>query len=172
MSEDTMNYCYLESPIGTLLIAGDESTIRRIEFPRKGTPGRPEPHWRESMRGPVAEAVRQLLEYFARKRTSFDLPLAPEGTPFQRSVWRHLQDIPYGETISYGELAKRVGNPKASRAVGAANGKNPLPIVIPCHRVIGSNGTLTGFGGGLPTKEALLGLEKNALAVPALAKGA
>ena len=124
------------------------------------------------MRGPVAEAVRQLLEYFALKRTSFDLPLAPEGTPFQRSVWRHLQDIPYGETISYGELAKRVGNPKASRAVGAANGKNPLPIVIPCHRVIGSNGTLTGFGGGLPTKEALLGLEKNALAVPALAKGA
>jgi methylated-DNA-[protein]-cysteine S-methyltransferase len=85
--------------------------------------------------------------------------LAPEGTEFQRTVWNRLREIPYGETISYGELAKRVGNPKASRAVGAANGQNPIPIVIPCHRVIGSNGKLTGFGGGLPVKEALLALE-------------
>lgn len=162
MPEQTMNYCYLDSPIGTLLIAGDGDAIRRIEFPRNGKPGRPEAHWTESTRGPIAQAVRQLCEYFAGRRTSFDLPLAPEGTPFQRSVWRRLQDIPYGETISYGELARRVGNPKASRAVGAANGKNPLPIVIPCHRVIGSNGTLTGFGGGLPTKEALLALEAKA----------
>jgi methylated-DNA-[protein]-cysteine S-methyltransferase len=163
-----MNYCYLESPVGTLLIAGDDA-IRRIEFPQKGKPSRPEPHWKESMRGPIAEAARQLREYFAGERNSFDLPLAPEGTPFQRSVWRRLQEIPYGETISYGELAKRVGNPKASRAVGAANGRNPVAIVIPCHRVIGADGTLTGFGGGLPTKEALLGLEKKSLAV---AKGA
>ena len=100
-----------------------------------------------------------MREYFSGRRTEFDLPLAPEGTEFQRTVWRHLQDIPYGQTISYGELAKRVGNPKASRAVGAANGCNPLPIVIPCHRVIGANGKLTGFGGGLPTKEMLLSLE-------------
>ncbi len=107
--------------------------------------------------------MKQLREYFAGKRADFDLPLAPEGTEFQRSVWRNLQDIPYGETISYGELAKRVGNPKASRAVGAANGQNPIPIVIPCHRVIGANGKLTGFGGGLPTKEALLALETRQL---------
>jgi len=105
-----------------------------------------------------------LREYFAGKRADFDLPLAPEGTEFQRTVWRNLQDIPYGETISYGELAKRVGNPKASRAVGAANGQNPIPIVIPGERVIGANGKLTGFGGGLPTKEALLGLEAKKVA--------
>ena len=113
--------------------------------------------------GQVSRGVEgQLREYFGGHRAQFDLPLAPEGTAFQRTVWRHLQDIPYGETISYGELAKRVGNPKASRAVGAANGQNPIPIVIPCHRVIGSNGKLTGFGGGLPTKEALLAIEKTA----------
>jgi methylated-DNA-[protein]-cysteine S-methyltransferase len=158
-----MNYCYLESPVGTLLIAGDTQTIRKIYFPRNGKPVKPEPEWTESQRGPIAEAVRQLKQYFAGKRVDFDLPLAPEGTEFQRTVWRRLQEIPYGETISYGELAKRVGNPKASRAVGAANGSNPIPIVIPCHRVIGSNGKLTGFGGGLPTKERLLALESRQL---------
>jgi len=158
-----MNYCYLETPIGTLLIAGDDETIRMICFPRNGKPVKPEPEWTESQRGPIAEAVRQLKQYFAGKRVDFDLPLAPEGTEFQRTVWLRLQEIPYGETISYGELAKRVGNPKASRAVGAANGSNPIPIVIPCHRVIGSNGQLTGFGGGLPTKERLLALESRQL---------
>jgi methylated-DNA-[protein]-cysteine S-methyltransferase len=157
---EKMNYCYLDSPIGTLLVAGDEAGVRRIEFPKNGKPGRPQPDWQESSKGPVSEAVRQLREYFTGRRTEFDLPLAPEGTPFQLGVWRHLRDIPYGETISYGELARRVGNPKASRAVGAANGANPLPIVVPCHRVIGANGKLTGFGGGLPTKEALLALER------------
>lgn len=154
-----MNYCYLESPIGTLLIAGDDNAVLRIEFPENGKPRAPQPDWQESARGPVGQAMRQLREYFAVERTEFDLPLAPEGTEFQRSVWRRLQEIPYGETISYAELAKRVGNPKAARAVGAANGCNPIPIVIPCHRVIGSNGKLTGFGGGLPIKEALLDLE-------------
>lgn len=155
-----MNYAYLETPIGTLLIAGDEEAVRRIDFPKHGKASTPQRGWTESSRGPVGEAVKQLREYFAGGRAEFDLPLAPEGTAFQRTVWRRLQDIPYGETISYGELAKRVGNPKASRAVGAANGRNPLPIVIPCHRVIGANGKLTGFGGGLPTKEALLALER------------
>lgn len=159
-----MNYTYLDSPIGPLLIAGDADGIRRISFPKHGRAAKPEPVWTESARGPVAEAMRQLHEYFAGKRTEFDLPLAPEGTEFQRTVWRGLQQIPYGVTISYGELARWVGNPKASRAVGAANGKNPLPVVIPCHRVIGSNGTLTGFGGGLPIKQALLDLETRALA--------
>jgi methylated-DNA-[protein]-cysteine S-methyltransferase len=154
-----MRYSYLDTPIGRLLIAGDDDAVRRIEFPKNGKPGRPEASWEESARGAVAEAIRQLREYFAGRRSEFELPLAPEGTEFQRTVWNRLREIPYGETISYGELAKRVGNPKASRAVGAANGQNPIPIVIPCHRVIGSNGKLTGFGGGLPVKEALLALE-------------
>ncbi len=158
-----MNYCYVESPIGKLLIAGDAESVRQINFAKNGKPSKPEPDWQESNRGPVAQAARQLHEYFAGKRIDFDLPLAPQGTRFQLEVWQRLQDIPYGETISYGELARRVGNPKASRAVGAANGQNPIPIVIPCHRVIGANGKLTGFGGGLPTKEALLALEARQL---------
>lgn len=157
-----MNYAYLETPIGTLLIAGETDSVRRIVFPRERRAAKPEQEWQESHSGPVAEAVRQLREYFAGKRNEFDLPLAPEGTAFQRSVWRQLQEIPYGETISYGELARRVGNPKASRAVGSANGKNPIAIVIPCHRVIAGDGTLGGFGGGLPTKQALLALEARA----------
>jgi methylated-DNA-[protein]-cysteine S-methyltransferase len=155
-----VNYSYLETPIGTLLIAGDADAVLQITFPSRGKAAKVEAGWVESQRGPVGEAVRQLHEYFAGKRTGFDLPLAPRGTEFQRSVWRQLQEIPYGETISYGELARRVGNPKASRAVGSANGKNPLPIVIPCHRVIAGNGTLGGFGGGLPTKQTLLALEQ------------
>ena len=158
-----MNYTYLDTSIGKLFIAGDEEAVRHIGFPEKGQAQRPEAEWRESARGPVGEAVRQLQEYFAGKRTEFDLPLAPQGTEFQLRVWRKLREIPYGETISYGELAKRVGNPKASRAVGAANGTNPIPIVVPCHRVIGANGKLTGFGGGLPVKEALLALEARQL---------
>jgi len=155
-----VNYAYLDTPIGTLLIAGDSDAVERIAFPRRGKAVRPEPGWQESQRGAVGEAMGQLREYFAGKRASFDLPLAPQGTEFQRAVWRQLQGIPYGETISYGELARRIGNPKASRAVGSANGANPLPIVIPCHRVIAGDGTLGGFGGGLPTKQTLLALEQ------------
>ena len=160
-----MNYAYLYTPIGTLLIAGDAAAVHRIAFPQHGRTAKPEPEWQELERGPVGEAMRQLREYFAGKRVEFEVPLAPEGTAFQRSVWRQLQAIPYGETISYGELARRVGNPKASRAVGSANGANPLPIVIPCHRVIAGDGTLGGFGGGLPTKQALLALELRARSV-------
>lgn len=107
--------------------------------------------------------MRQLSAYFAGKAEAFDLPLAPEGTAFQLNVWRQLGEIPYGETISYGELARRIGNPNACRAVGLANGTNPIPIVIPCHRVIGSNGKLTGYGGGLDIKEKLLALERRQL---------
>jgi len=155
-----VNYAYLETPVGILLIAGDDGAVECISFPRHGKAAKPEPGWLESQRGAVAEAIRQLREYFAGERTGFDLPLAPKGTEFQRAVWRQLQDIPYGETISYGELARRVGNPKAARAVGSANGANPLPIVIPCHRVIAGDGSIGGFGGGLPTKEILLALEQ------------
>ena len=159
-----MNYAYLETPVGTLLIAGDDAALHRIAFQQRGHAAKPAPDWQESQRGPVGEAMRQLREYFAGKRADFDLPLAPEGTSFQRAVWCQLQEIPYGETISYGELARRVGNPKASRAVGSANGANPLPIVIPCHRVIAGDGTLGGFGGGLSTKQTLLALEQRASA--------
>jgi methylated-DNA-[protein]-cysteine S-methyltransferase len=111
----------------------------------------------------LGQAIRQLEAYFAGKLDNFNLLLSPQGTPFQQRVWSELQNIPYGETISYGELARRIGNPKASRAVGLANGANPLSIVIPCHRVIGANGKLTGYGGGLPIKEKLLALEKRQL---------
>jgi methylated-DNA-[protein]-cysteine S-methyltransferase len=108
----------------------------------------------------LAAAARQLAAYFSGELTAFDLPLSLQGTTFQRTVWSGLQDIPYGETISYGELAKRIGQPSASRAVGLANGRNPVSIVVPCHRVIGSDGRLTGYGGGLPRKRYLLALEQ------------
>ena len=155
-----MYYTYMESPVGPLLLAGDEAALRRIEFPNRQEP---KPEWRDDPE-PFRGAIRQLKAYFAGELREFDLPLQMEGTPFQITVWRALRDIPYGETISYGELARRIGNPKGSRAVGLANGANPIPIVVPCHRVIGSNGKLTGFGGGLPTKERLLALERGLLA--------
>ncbi len=154
-----MNYCFFESPIGPLLIAGDQEGVRYIRFPEHGKPAKPERSWIEASSGAVAQAVAQLRQYFAGRRAEFDLPLAPQGTQFQRAVWHELQKIPYGQTISYGELARRIGNPKASRAVGSANGANQIPIVIPCHRVIAAGGKLGGFGGGLPVKEALLALE-------------
>ncbi len=154
-----MNYCFFDSPIGPLLIAGDRQGVRCICFPKVGKAVKPERGWIESNSGAVAETVAQLRQYFAGRRTEFDLPLAPQGTQFQLAVWREMQRIPYGQTISYGELARRIGNPKASRAVGSANGANQIPIVIPCHRVIAAGGKLGGFGGGLPVKEALLALE-------------
>lgn len=155
-----MNYTIMESPVGPLSIAGDDSGLRFILFHGGKHATEPQPDWQESNRGVVAEAVRQLKSYFARKLTRFDLPLFPEGSQFQLTVWHELERIPYGEVISYGELARRINKPHASRAVGAANGSNPIPIVIPCHRVIGSNGKLTGYGGGLPIKEKLLALER------------
>jgi methylated-DNA-[protein]-cysteine S-methyltransferase len=114
----------------------------------------------EPAAAPLAEAASQLAEYFAGERTGFELPLALAGTDFQRRVWAGLRDIPYGETISYGELARRIGNASASRAVGLANGKNPVSIIVPCHRVVGSDGSLTGYGGGLDRKRFLLALEQ------------
>lgn len=157
------NYAHLDTPIGPLLIAGDLDSVHSIFFAQSGKPVPAEPGWIESHKGAVGEAMRQLREYFAGHRKQFDLALSPKGTAFQMAVWRQLEQIPYGETISYQELARRVGNPKASRAVGSANGSNPIPIVIPCHRVIGSSGKLTGFGGGLPIKRQLLDLESGPL---------
>jgi methylated-DNA-[protein]-cysteine S-methyltransferase len=154
----TMYYCYQESPIGDLLLAGDGEALCVIGFPAGSRRRDPAPDWIFNEK-PLAEARRQLAEYFTGERQAFELPLKKTGTPFQLRVLDALEEIPYGETVSYADIAERIGQPKAVRAVGAANGRNPLPIVIPCHRVIGKSGDLTGFGGGLDTKEALLRLE-------------
>jgi len=153
-----MYYCYLDTPIGELLLAGENRALAMIGFPKGSMRREPEPDWIFNEK-PLANARKQLREYFAGERREFDLPLKLSGTEFQVSVLEALLGIPYGETTSYGEIARRIGRPKAVRAVGAANGRNPIPIVVPCHRVIGSTGDLTGFGGGLDTKEALLRLE-------------
>lgn len=154
-----MQYCYLDSPVGPLLLAGKDDVLSLISFPDGKMRRHPEPGWQEN---PDAfdEARRQLTAYFAGELKTFRLKLAPSGTAFQLEVLKALQEIPYGKTVSYAELAARIGRPKAFRAVGAANGRNPLPIVIPCHRVVGADGSLTGFGGGLPTKQRLLALEQ------------
>jgi methylated-DNA-[protein]-cysteine S-methyltransferase len=152
----------MPSPIGPLLLASDEAGLRQIHFLNGRHRAKPDPAWREDPT-PLAEPIRQLRAYFAGELETFDLPLAPQGTPFQLKVWKRLCGVPYGETISYGQLARRIGNPNASRAVGLANGSNPIPIIIPCHRVIGANGKLTGYGGGLPIKEKLLALERRQL---------
>ncbi len=152
----------IDTPIGTLMLAADAVGLRHIEFPSNRHPV-DRAGWVPGARGAVADTLHftaiQLREYFDGTRTTFDLPLAPEGTAFQCEVWRTLATIPYGATWSYRDLAHAIGRPAAVRAVGAANGRNPLPIVLPCHRVIGADGSLTGFGGGLPIKEALLRLE-------------
>lgn len=158
-----MQYSHLDTPIGRLLIAGDDDGLRHVRFDQPGRDAVIEPHWQRGQTQLLA-ALEQLREYFAGRRRGFELALAPRGTPFRLAVWRQLARIPYGGTISYGELARRIGNPAASRAVGAANGANPLPIVVPCHRVIGADGRLTGFGGGLPAKQWLLQHEQRVLA--------
>jgi len=153
-----MLYTYVESPLGRLLLAGDGKQLQVIGFAKGSQARRAEPGW-ERDDTPFTAVKRQLGEYFAGERRQFELDLAPGGTPFQLSVLDELLKIPYGETCSYRDIACAIGNPKAVRAVGGANGSNPIPIVIPCHRVIGSNGSLTGFGGGLPSKRFLLELE-------------
>lgn len=150
-----MNFQYLDSPIGTLRLVSNGSELTGIEF--EGQYG--EAEGRELRDPALAACASQLTEYFAGRRRVFALPLAPGGTPFQHSVWKALARIPYGELRSYRDIARAIGNPAAVRAVGAANGRNPLPIVVPCHRVIGSDGTLTGFAGGLAAKTFLLQLE-------------
>lgn len=146
------------TPLGRLLLAGDGASLKLVHFQAGPRPLRPPPEW-VAAAAPFRAATRQLAEYFAGARREFDLPLAAEGTAFQHSVWRLLRTIPYGVTVTYGDLARRIGNLRAARAVGLANGANPLPIIVPCHRVIGSNGSLTGFGGGIHLKQQLLELE-------------
>ena len=145
------------SPIGELVITASDSGLTGVWFPGKGLVAAAS---RDDGSGPasalLARASEQLAEYFARSRTTFDIPLDPPGTPFQQRVWEALRAIPYGTTLSYSDLAGRLGDLRATRAVGAANGKNPIPVIVPCHRVIGANGALTGFGGGLDRKRWLL----------------
>lgn len=140
------------------MITGNQSAITSLTFPIKKPQASKQ--WREDA-SQFKEACKQLDDYFAGKLKEFDLPLAPGGTVFQQSVWNQLLKIPYGQTTSYGRIARKIGNNKAMRAVGSANGRNPIPVIIPCHRVIGNDGSLTGFGGGLPTKSFLLDLENS-----------
>ena len=145
-------YTTFESPVGPLLLAGDADALRLVSFESSKHAAPPQADWKQD-KAPFAEVVRQLQAYFRGELREFDVPLALQGTEFQRRVWNALRGIPYGETISYLQLAERVGNPRAVRAVGLANGSNPIPIIVPCHRVIGSDGSLTGFGGGISTKK-------------------
>ena len=144
----------LDTPIGQIVLEADGDVLIGLRLPNDAGRGR-----RDEETPVLKEAATQLEEYFAGERTDFDLRTELDGTPFQREVWAALTRIPYGETISYGELARRVGRPKGPRAVGQANGRNPIAIIVPCHRVIGADGSLTGFGGGLDRKEWLLSHE-------------
>ena len=160
----TTTYHDLRTPIGTLRLVGDEDAIDRIELPNEAARA-PEGSWEPAngaLPAALAEAKRQLGEYFDGKRREFDLPLGASGTEFQQRVWAELRRIPFGETISYRTLAERIGKPAASRAVGQANGRNRLPIVVPCHRGVSHDGKLGGYGGGLPTKQRLLDFERQA----------
>lgn len=150
---DAMIYTHCDSPVGPLLLARNDAGLTAISFGGAADDG-----WTRDDYA-FGDVREQLRAYFAKELREFDLPLAPRGTPFQLAVWRALREIPYGQTRSYTQIANVVGRPSAIRAVGAANGANPLPIVVPCHRVIGANGSLTGFGGGLPAKRYLLDLE-------------
>ena len=156
------SFTQIESPLGPLLLVSNNAGLCEIQFMNGRHAAHVKPEWKKNPAA-LKEPVRQLRAYFAGELQDFDLPLAPQGTEFQQNVWAELCKIPYGETISYGELARRIGNPNASRAVGLANGSNPIPVIIPCHRVIGANGKLTGYGGGLHIKEKLLALEKRQL---------
>jgi methylated-DNA-[protein]-cysteine S-methyltransferase len=153
---------YYDSPLGQMLLVASDTALTGLHFVDEKYYPSVAAEWRRAPRAKlIVQARKQLEEYFASTRTEFELPVEPDGTAFQRVVWRALREIPYGTTINYGTLARRIGNGNASRAVGAANGRNPISIVIPCHRVIGANGDLTGYAGGMARKEALLRLEAN-----------
>lgn len=155
----TFSWWTWTSPVGELLLTADAKGLRGLNFQNGPHPVEPDPAWTKRV-GPFEEVIQQLKGYFAGTLQTFHVELSREGTPFQLAVWHALQHIPYGATASYGGIARQIGNAKASRAVGAANGQNPVSIIVPCHRVIGKNGRLVGYGGGLPIKEALLHLER------------
>lgn len=156
-----IRYTLIPSPIDELLVVADGDAIVSLQMAtHRGETRQIDPHWTRDDHDPLLErAAAQLDEYFARRRLAFDLPLRPAGTEFQRRVWNALLEITFGQTMSYGELATTLGDANASRAVGLANGRNPIAIIIPCHRVIGADGSLTGFGGGIERKRFLLEME-------------
>lgn len=164
---DTVHYDVYDSPVGPLLLATDRDGLRVLGLPRRnGKPMAPAPNWSRRAAA-LRDVARQLDGYFAGTRHRFELELNLKGTPFQLAVWNLLLEVPFGDTQSYGALARKMGSVSASRAVGAANGANPIAIVVPCHRIIGTNGSLTGYGGGLPTKEFLLTHERRHAPTPA-----
>ena len=154
---DATCYSYCDAPIGRLLLTAQGGALTAIYFARHQE-GLPKAEWRRDDAA-LAVAAEQIQTYFAGERTTFDVPLDLQGTAFEKRVWKELLEIPFGQVVSYRDIAERIGQPKACRAVGLANGRNPVPIIVPCHRVIGSNGSLTGYGGGLEIKERLLALE-------------
>ena len=158
----TMFYTWFDdSPVGRLLLAGTAEHLKYLVFDDGSTKQRqtlPMEHWEQSER-PFRETILQLKAYFNGRLTEFELDVAGDGTAFQKRVWKELRGVPYGETVSYGDIAKAIGQPTASRAVGMANGRNPISIIVPCHRIIGSGGKLVGYGGGLDRKTRLLRLE-------------
>jgi methylated-DNA-[protein]-cysteine S-methyltransferase len=164
----TEYYTVLDSPIGELHVVGDGKALTRLHMQGGRTRAAIDPSWRRD-EGRFDEVRRQLDEYFAGKRRDFTLPLAMAGGIFERRVWEELRAIPYGSTASYGEIASRIGAPGAARAVGVANGRNPIAVIVPCHRVIGADGSLTGYGGGLERKRLLLDLEAGVLPLHAAA---
>jgi methylated-DNA-[protein]-cysteine S-methyltransferase len=168
----TSYHTTIDSPVGPLTLVARDGALTGLYMHEQRHRPRPESFGpRDDDAEPFAAAATQLAEYFAGTRTAFDLPLAPRGTPFQERVWAALREIPYGETTSYGELAERIGSPGAARAVGLANGRNPIGIVVPCHRVVGSTGALTGYGGGIATKRRLLDAERGATLFDAVSAG-
>jgi methylated-DNA-[protein]-cysteine S-methyltransferase len=156
------NFCHIESPLGRLMLTANDKALTGLYMLPSRKSGSTDGWIEGTTARPLAVAIRQIAEYFAGERQKFELPLALDGTPFQTRVWRELMEIPFGRTWSYAELARRIGKPGASRAVGLANGSNPISIIVPCHRVIGSDGSLTGYGGGLERKRWLLEHEGSA----------
>ncbi len=157
-----LSHAVLETPIGPLTLLATPHALREVRFPN-GRPLGPSDGLAEPDQPVLAQAARELAEYFTGDRLDFDVPLDPQGSPFQLAAWRGLREIPYGETMSYAEQARRLGHPGKARAIGAANASNPLPVIVPCHRVVGSDGSLTGFGGGLERKAWLLHHERQVL---------
>lgn len=158
-SSNSYSYWIWPSPVGDLLLVDDGQGLCRLQFQDGAHPLDIDKNWKKQ-RGPFTFVIQQLKDYFAGRLQTFTIPLSLKGTEFQRAVWHALKTIPYGTTASYGAIAKKIKNPKASRAVGAANGQNPVSIIVPCHRIIGSTGKLVGYGGGLPIKTTLLELER------------
>jgi methylated-DNA-[protein]-cysteine S-methyltransferase len=153
-------YDYYDSPCGRMLLVADGDALCGAYFVGQKHFREVDPAWRRDPAwAPLVQARRQFDEYFAGKRKAFDVPLAPEGTPFQRAVWKAIAGVPFGATISYAELARRAGRPGSARAAGAATGRNPIGIIVPCHRIVGADGSLTGYAGGMDKKRALLALE-------------